>query len=212
MVQDLHAFPLILGILEACCLLPDVLTLQHRDETQLFRCLWCFLKCFELFRLLDECQHLFPGKRRFISLQLLCQKRVLFRRQTALWHRGQYCAMGIIQKILSDQFFKVTGLYIFLHLCIYIKPQIIKRTPGIIQPAVKYVQSIHQSLRICAVVCFTRLEFHRIDPSQQCLFINAMLCCLFQRLPDNLNKTRFIFRICIFRDDAVRWLQDTALI
>ena len=212
MVQDLHTFPLILGILESCCLLSDVLTLQHRDETQLLRCLWCFLKCLELLRLLDECQHLFPGKRRLICLQLLCQKCILFCCQAALWHRGQYCAMGVIQKILSDQLFKIAGLYIFLHLCIYIKPQIIKRTPGIIQPAVKYIQSIHQSLRICAVVCFACLKFHRIDPSQQCLFIDTMLRRLFQRLPDNLNKTRFIFRICIFCDDAVRWLQDTALI
>ena len=72
-----------------------------------------------------------------------------------------------------------------------------KRLCLIIKPAVKYLQTVHQSLWIASEVCFTITEFMVIDSRFQCLFVHSVFYDSLQCIFDHFYKFCFLLFIGI---------------
>ena len=121
--------------------------------------------------------------------------------------------MCVIQEIFLDQFFKVSCLHLFLQEfkcrnCLHVD----KWFRLIIQPAIKQLQSIHQSTRIISEISLAETEFMIVDSGTKCFLIDSIFHNIFQCIFNHTDKFFFLLYIRILRDHRENRLINSVVI
>ena len=109
--------------------------------------------------------------------------------------------MCVIKKIFLNQFFKISCLHLFFQEfkcrnCLHMD----KWFRLIIQPAVKQLQSIHQSTRIISEICLTETELMIVDSGTECFLIDSIFHNVFQCVFNHTNEFFLLLYIRILRN------------
>ena len=135
MIQKQAVLHMVLLVCQSCDLFFDIFSGKHRDTGQCFRIFLGFLISFQGFCILYHPGKLFIRKALSVILQFFFQFFVSLSSKAFLRYQGKDRAMGIIQKIFTDQILKISlfqsffeelkslkKLYFTERLCIVIKP------------------------------------------------------------------------------------------
>ena len=102
---------------------------------------------------------------------------------------------------------EISSIHLFLKKCKCVQfLDMHKRFIFIIEPAVHDLQTVHQTLRVTSVICFSVLELMIVNTCLQCFSVNAMLCHICKKLLDQCHKFFLLFRIRILRNYRKNWL------
>ena len=188
---------------------PDIFSFQHRNPCFVFFGILTFLKRLQCFRLLHKLLQFLSGKCCFIGSQLLLQFFFLLSRKTFLGNAQYNGGVRIIQQIIPDQLFKIPFICFLFQTFKCAQPlQMHKWLVLIIQPAVKYINSIHKSFREGRIICLPEAEFQIIDTCLYSLAVHAFFGDFLQGILDDLQKSIFIRKLCIFRHNGEEGLQN----
>ena len=135
MIQKQAVLHMVLLVCQPCDLFFDVFSGEHGDAGQRFRSFLRFLISLQRFCILYHPGKLFIRKALSVILQFFFQFFVSLSSKAFLRYQGKDRAMGIIQKIFTDQILKISlfqsffeelkslkKLYFTERLCIVIKP------------------------------------------------------------------------------------------
>ena len=201
-----------LSVADRSAFLCDILPGKHRDFLQLFLCGRCLLEFLQFCCFFYQLLYLFFTETCLKICQFLCRLCLQFCSQSLFRCNDNNRHMCVIQQIFLHQFLVIITLYCITEFLINIQLfDISKRITLAVQPAVHNVDSVHQALRIRAVICLTKTELGRIDTCQQCFFIDAVFHLLFQYLADHCQELFFVTDICIFSDYRKGRLLNAAL-
>ena len=108
MIQEQTVIHKMLLIGEACDLFLDISSGKHRNTGQCFRIFLRFLISLKCFCALYHLGKLFIRKTAAIILQPLFKLLISFCSEAALRYQRKNGTVGIVQKILADQFLKIS--------------------------------------------------------------------------------------------------------
>ena len=165
----------------------NIASFQQRNLRQILRTVGLFLKRFQRSCLFHNFFDFFCSQRFLVSLQAICQLLILFFGQPSFWYEQQHASVRIVQQMLFNQLFKISGLHLFSQASVGIARFDMNERPGfVVKPAVHYLQSIHQSCRENTIIRFPILKFVIIQAGLQTLLIQSLCNKLFQCLVDDL--------------------------
>ena len=164
----------------------NIASFQQRNLRQILRAVGFFLKRFQRSCLFHNFSDFFCSQRLLVSLQAICQLLILFIGQPSFGYEQQHASVRIVQQMLFNQLFKISGLHLFSQASVGIARFDMNKRPGfIVKPAVHYLQPIHQSCRENTIIRFPILKFVIIQAGLQTLLIQSLCNKLFQCLVDD---------------------------
>ena len=213
MVQHRGVSHLMGGIVQLHRFPADIGSFQHRQRSQCLRVVRRILKFLQMAGLLHQFLHFFRRQRSFVGGQRLLRLFLLFRGQSLPGNSHHNSGVRIFQKPGADQFLKVTLTCFFLQRVEGIQSlQMDKWLLLIVQPAVKYVDAVHQSLGIGRVVGLPETEFQEINAGGDGSLIQSLPGQLLQRFADHLQKLLFPGQFAVFHHHREERLVDSVVI
>ena len=213
MVDHFHSSDLFLFIKDRRDLSGDIFPLQDRDLRHIFRAVLFFLVCFQFLRRLHHLFSFFPAQALFVSFQLLGQRLIHLCRASPLRTDDDDGAVSIIQQIFPDQFFKISCVHLALQeLKGGDRLHVDKRFLVVIKPAVKKLQSVHQSPRVVSKVRLTEPELMVVDPCPERFLIHPLLCDLPKSILDHTDELLFLLHVRILGNDGEDGLIDPIIV
>ena len=163
MFYQRHTLHFIYFIVNRQHLFSQVLSGKKRNTLQCLRAGWLFLVYLQLLCFLYQFLDLFRCQSLFVLIQFFLFFLIHLGGQSCLWLNSHIAYMSVVQEEIPDQ--------LLIIICIHGLSQFFKHIPTIqmdkrlliiIQPAVKHLQAVHQSLWIVAEISLSVLEFHGV--------------------------------------------------
>ena len=117
--------------------------------------------------------------------------------------------MGVVQKIVFDQLFKISLAHLFLERREGLAElHVDERRLIVIEPCVEGVEAVYKSLGIVAVVGLSVLEFKMVDARKERSLVKSLVRDLLKRILDRLYKLLFALGIRILGGHRIGGLAD----
>ena len=187
----------------------QVLPPQHGNLFQILLGIGRFLPGAERSQLIDDLLPLFARKALGEQLHLLPQRLRFLLRKALFWRHHDDGLVGVVQKIVFDQLFKISLAHLFLERREGLAElHVDERRLIVIEPCVEGVQAIDKSLGIVAVVGLSVLEFKMVDARKERSLVKAFVRDLLKRILDRLYKLLFALGIRILGGHRIGGLAD----